>query len=168
MAQSLPTVLTLTQTQTFGMAGVAVNQTARLNVVNIATPPATANPVAPAPCKVTLDIFDDQNARLEELAIDDLAPGKAMHLDYPRPVSTSPSTPLRVQVRGVVTTSPTFPPTAMQGPAIPLPLPSFACTVVSTLEVFDSDTGKSQIILANAAAVPGMIQPLLTAPAGTP
>ena len=154
-AQMLPVPTSASQTQTFGMTGVAANQTARLNALNSAPQPSGSAGALPAPstCKVTLQIFDDQGTKLQELVIDNLSPGKAINLDYARPSSTTPAVPLRIQVRGVVTISSAFASTivAVNGPAIIAPA---FCSVVPTLEVFDSDTGKTQVILANASSVP--------------
>ncbi len=42
------------------------------------------------------------------------------------------------------------------------------CTVVATLEIFDSDTGKTQVVLSSGAAAPGTIVPVLTFTPGGP
>ncbi len=80
----LPIPSSFNQTQTFGMIGVALNQTARLNALNSSSAATIASLTAPPACKVTLQIFDDQNLKLAELDIADLAPGTAQHLDFAR------------------------------------------------------------------------------------
>ena len=62
----LPIPASLNQTQGSGMIGVAINQTARLNVLNSAAPPPADSPIATPACKVTLQVFDDQNTKLGE------------------------------------------------------------------------------------------------------
>jgi hypothetical protein len=159
MAQSLPIPFSLNQTQTFGMVGVALNQTARLNVVNAAAPPT--GPVALVVCSMTLQLFDDQANKVAELAVDNLAPGKALHLDLARPAAAPNVTaPLRIQVRGVVIVGGRVTPQPVDTPALPVPVPS-VCAVVPTLEVFDNDTGKTQVVLTNASVTPGLIVPLM-------
>jgi hypothetical protein len=156
VAQTVPIPVSLNQTQSFGMIGVALNQTGRLNVVN--TAPAPTGPVALVACSLTLQLFDDQANKVAELAVDNLEPGKALHLDLPRPAAASNVTdPLRIQVRGVV---------IVGGPILPRPLdPTVAvlsvCAVAPTLEVFDNDTGKTQVVLTNASVSQGLIVPLM-------
>ena len=43
-----------------------------------------------------------------------------------------------------------------------LVVPTSACSLVSTLEVFDSDTGKTQIVLPAAASIASSIIPVIT------
>lgn len=76
-----------------------------------------------------------------------------MQVDCARPVSTSTATPLRVQVRGVVTV-PLLP---LEGTVIPSTLVFLfrIRTVVPALEVFDNDTGWTLVILSNPVVIPG-------------
>jgi hypothetical protein len=152
------------QTQTTGMVGITVNQTARLNVLNSASPLLQANPLPLRPCKVTLTIFDEQGAQLKQLVVDNLPPRTAKSLDFPGPVAVAGMTPvaLRIQVRGAVSVSPGPLPEGMaQWFVFPI-----ACTVVPTLEVFDNDTGKTMVVLTNPSFVSTGIVPLFTT--GTP
>ena len=158
VAQPLqPTPANLPQTQGSGMIGVAINQTARLNVLNTATPPTDPTVTVPA-CKVTLQIFDDQNTKLAEMAADNVAPSSATHLDFVRP---STATPLRIQVRGIATVSLTL--TGIPMPTV-IPIPLAPCSLASTLEVFDNDTGKTQVVLpvASSAFAALILDPLIS------
>jgi hypothetical protein len=156
VAQTATIPISLNQTQSFGMVGVAVNQTVRLNAVN--TAPAPPGPVALAACNLTLQLFDEQANKVAELAVDNLEPGKAIHLDLPKPPAADDVTaPLRIQVRGVV---------IVGGPIMPQPLDATVpvlsvCGVSPTLEVFDNDTGKTRVILTNASVSQGRIMPLM-------
>jgi hypothetical protein len=157
MARSLPIPISLNQTQTFGMIGLALNQTARLNVVNAASPPTA--PVALVVCNMTLQLFDDQANKLAELAVDNLEPGKALHLDLARPAAAPNVTaPLRIQVRGVVIVGAPITPQPLDTPPVPV---LAVCAVVPTLEVFDNDTGRTRNVLTNGSVTPGLIVPLM-------
>jgi hypothetical protein len=158
-AQTAPAIpVALNQTQTFGMLGVASNQTARLNVLNSTAPPMVAGSAVQS-CTLTLQFFDEQNNKLAELAVPGLDPGKASHLDYSIPTATATTapTPQRMQVRGVVVVS-----------GVPMPQPTMPtiqaispCSVLPTLEVFDNDTGKTQVVLTGPTSIPIGIVPLM-------
>ena len=158
MIASAQIPFSVNQTQTFGTIGVAINQTARLNIVNAA--PVPTGPTILPVCNMTLQLFDEQANKLAELAVDNLEPGKALHLDLARPAAApNVTTPLRIQVRGVVIVGGPIAPQPVGGPAIAVF--SSLCAVVSTLEVFDNDTGKTQAILTNSNATFGSIVPLM-------
>ncbi len=145
VTQPLPIPAVLPQTQGSGMIGVAPNQTARLNVSNTNTPPTDPTVTVPA-CKVTLQFFDDQNSKLGETTVDNIAPSTAAHFDWVRPVSSP--TPQRVQVRGTAIVALSF--TGLPMPAA-IGVPITPCNLNSTLEVFDNDTGKTQAVLPFAS-----------------
>jgi hypothetical protein len=112
----------------FGLVGLARGETARLNVVSL---------VPPGPCHVTLQFLDAQGVAFPgALAEVDLAPGQATHLDLPSGAAfaTSAATVLRRRVRASVETSAGGPSTNGS--------PSPCIGVVSTLELFDSFTGR--------------------------
>jgi hypothetical protein len=155
----IPTLAPQEQVSSFGMVGVASGQTGRLNVVNS----GTQSP-APAACKVRLQLVDEAGEVLKEVTIDNLLPGRAASLDLARPApSSADSTPLRVQMRGVVRTN---------NQAGPLPLaPAFpvqaGCTLIPTLEVFDNSTGRTAAILSGTQIVAVSETALLNSPSAS-
>lgn len=150
----IPSTIALNPTQMFGMVGVALNQTARLNVVNVTGPPVVAGAV-PLVCRLTLQFFDDQNTKVAELAVDSLDPGKATHLDYARPAATATAVPARVQVRAVVVNTSAV--TGVPQPGAPTIQVVSPCTVLPTVEVFDNDTGKTQVFMSGPSFTPSLV-----------
>jgi len=137
--------------ETTGMVGLTLNQTARLNVLNLNAIPATTP--TPANCAVELQFFDAQNNMLKQTVVINFAPGTATLLDLKREaISTTAGG--RVEVRGVVTVNP------------PLPVASSVavgfCTVKTTLEIFDSNTLSTISLTSDTSPVgAGIVVPLL-------
>jgi hypothetical protein len=106
------------------LIGLARGQTARLNVVNYEGPDS-------APVQVELAFFDDQGnplARSEET----LAPGRAAALELP--YERLGRADLRLEVRALMRVS--GDPNVVGDPHI-----------IPSLEVFDDDTGKTQVLI---------------------
>lgn len=130
-AQSTPTF-------SFGMIGVGTAATARLNVVNLVrTPPPILIAIAQLPCKVELDLYDDQGKLIKQKIIANLGYGQADFLDLAR--SEVATTGTHVEISAVVKVGSNQ---------------SFFCSVSPTLEVFDSVTGTTTAILVNANTLP--------------
>jgi len=126
-------------TFSFGMIGLGTTTTARLNVVNLVrTQPPILIPQVP--CKVELDLYDNQNKLLKQKTIANLGYGQADFLDLAR--SEVSVTGTHVEISAVVKVGSNQ---------------SFFCGVSPTLEVFDSITGATTAILANANTSPAFI-----------
>jgi hypothetical protein len=138
-----------TPTLSFGMIGLGMGQTARLNAVNLVrTPPPFA--IAQVPCKVELDLYDGQGKLIMQKTVANLGYGQADFLDVTR--SEILNTSAHVDVSGVVKVG--------SGQA-------FFCNVSTSLEVFDSVTGATTAVLANPSSSPALIftpLPLTTQP----
>jgi hypothetical protein len=115
----------------FGMLGLAAGQTARLNVVNVGI--AT---VSPLPCVLALAFLDSDSKILKQTFVS-VGFGKAAFLD----LKMSDGGSGRVQIRGIG-----YNPLLSPGAAIPQPL---SCNLVPTLELFDTDTGRTVAILGD-------------------
>jgi len=139
---------------TTGMVGFTLNQTARLNVLNLNTMPATAPTPTPANCTVELQFFDGQNNMLKQTMVANFAPGTATLLDLKREaISTTAGG--RVEIRGVVTVNPTPSPAAS-------PAAVGFCTVKTTLEIFDSNTLSTISLTSDTSPVgSGIVVPLV-------
>ena len=130
-----------TPTFSFGMIGLGTASTARLNVLNLVrTPPPILIAIAQFPCKVELDLYDDQGKLLKQKTIINLGYGQADYLDLSR--SEVATTGTHVEISAVVKVGSNQ---------------SFFCSVSSTLEVFDSVTGTTTAILASANTLPAFI-----------
>jgi hypothetical protein len=128
-----PVAITNTPTFSFGMIGLGVASIARLSVVNVVrTPPPILVAIAQIPCKIELDLYDDQGKLIKQKIIANLGFGQADFLDLNR--SEDAITGTHVQITGVVKVG--------SGQ-------SFFCSITPTLEVFDSVTGATTAILAS-------------------
>jgi len=126
------------QSFTFGMIGVTAGQVARLSVVNSAVGPA-----GQASCTIDLT-FLDSDGKILKTARFALAPQKAAQLDLER--RDLPDAVGRIQIRGGIAET--------VSPSAGLISPGSACAPVTTLEVFDSDSGKTSFILTDPKMVP--------------
>ncbi len=127
----------------FPMAGVAAGQTARLNALNGALPGASNS----SSCNVKLQFVDASGTVLKQVTVS-LAAGTATSLDLSWGDLSGYT--LRAQIRAMLYFG-------YSGGANPPPgvLQQSACgTLVPSLEVFDSSTGRTGFILTEAKALP--------------
>ena len=122
----------------FGLVGIGLGQTARLNAVNLGGPDTQ-------PCEVEMTFFDDEGDRLAERGIIIIG-GKSASLDLSADQLGGPDTRpgQRFQLRGIVK--------ALGGPDTKLRCEEI---IVSTLEVFDNETGRTTVLL-NPALMRGV------------
>jgi len=152
MAQTAIPIPLFHPTVTTGMVGVSLNQTARLNVLNLNPAPASTG-MAATNCTVELQFFDGQGNSVKQTVVPNFAPGKATSLDLKRAEVTDTSA-VRTEIRGAVTVNPT--PAPMGTPAA-----TGYCSIFATLEVFDDSTGATQVLTSDTRSVFGEIIPLL-------
>jgi hypothetical protein len=131
------------QLVTFGMVGLAANQTARLNAYG---QPMGGPIIAGASCEVTLEFFNDQGASLKTSMPLKVVGGQSVQFDLQR--GDIDADVDRREVRGTVRTSFVGPP----GSAIPVAFG--ACSVIPTLEVFDQESGRTMTVLESTHALP--------------
>lgn len=132
----------------FGMIGLARGQTARLNVVNLrsvraAEPTAdqavpTSEPTAhqlvtPVPCSVRLR-FLDQRGNTIARSVESIMPGDGAFLDLPfHDAIPRGFEGNRFEIRAIVQ-------------VLRRPEDTRRCATISTLEIFDSETGRTNVI----------------------
>jgi hypothetical protein len=134
------------QLMTFGMVGLAANQTARLNALAL---PMGGPIIAGGSCQVTIEFFNEQGTSLKT-STQPVNGGAAVHLDLQRGDLDADTD--RREIRGTVRSSFVLPP----GVAVPV----FAgCTLVPTLEVFDQENGRTMAVLESTRSLP-LIVPL--------
>jgi len=141
-------------TVTTGMVGWApASQTAQLNVLNTAAPvPTSTSPsTTAAACPVELEFFDGQNNLLKSLSVTNVAPGTAASLTLKLSDLMSAPSGLRIDIRGAVKSHPlvTGPITASSTYVLGFT----ACTLVTTMELFDNVTGVTQTLTSDTRPV---------------
>ena len=116
----------------FGMIGIAQGQTARINLVNTASPDAA---LVPPPCRARLRVLDAAGNVLTRMHAE-VAAGHSTWLDYsPAPVSTNLAdalVPLRAEIRASVSFD--------DGELAP------PCRV--NLEIFENATARTTVLYA--------------------
>jgi hypothetical protein len=134
---------------TFGMVGLSTGQTARLNAFAL---PLGGPLISGASCQVTFDFYNEAG-KMVKTGTATVAQGAAVHFDMLRTeVVDSPAA--RTEIRGTVRTAfvnPSAVPVPTPGtPGTPLtpitPVYGF-CSVVPTLEIFDTTSGRTTVVL---------------------
>lgn len=135
---------------TTGMAGLAEGQTARFNVLN----PGVLPPALGVICNATLTFFSAEGKVLKNAAVT-VNPGQAQFIDLFGDADLGLTIDERKQIRATITQPGILPPTptpvASAAGAPPLPA---SCTLIGTLEILDTVTGRSQVVLGAGHAVP--------------
>ena len=146
------------QTLTTGIVGFTGSQTALLNVLNS----SAATTTTLAGCEVQLAFYDGQNHLLKQGTATNIAPGSATSLGLGRSDVLVPSpTNGRVSIRGQVSTVPS--PVASGGSANPAVIVGF-CSLFTSLEIYDSVTGVTQVFTTDTRTVStGEVVPLVAA-----
>jgi len=120
----------------FPMIGIAIGQTARVNVLNLTTP----DPANPSTCNVILEFLDTQGNVLKQSTVN-LSPGNAAWLDLNQ--FELQTTATRSEIRAVAL----FGYVGGANPPQPI-LRKTACNLlVPSLEIFDDATGRTSQIL---------------------
>jgi hypothetical protein len=140
---------------TFGMVGLSTGQTARLNAFAL---PVGGPIIAGASCQVTFDFYDATGKSLKTETVP-VAQGSAVSYDLARTEIITPSTG-RVEIRGTLRSA-FVNPSAVVTPGTPgmpiTPISAF-CSVLPTLEIFDS-LGQTTVLLQQPTALP-LVTPL--------
>jgi len=129
------------ESRTSGVIGIAPGQTARVNVLNLGNgPAATASGTAVA-CAAVLTFYDAGGAQLKTSTIT-VAPGTAGHLDLFSDIDLALAVGVRREIRAVFSTLPILPP-ASSSAASAAP----SCRLIGNLEIFDSVSGRSEVVI---------------------
>ncbi len=145
------------QVQTFGMVGLTQGQTARLNLLN----PGVLPPLATgAICSAQVSFLDNKGAVLKTAPISVL-PGQSVPFDLNRDTDVT-STDQRVQIRAILQTP-------LPSPIVASPQQLMGCPLIPTLEIFDNDTGRTQVVITETRGVLGPVpEPVAPTPAPMP
>ncbi len=128
----------------FAMIGIATGQTVRLNALNLGTGSSTPDPR----CNVTLQ-FLDANGQVMKQAVTTIRPGKAVYLDLRGDGAELSQNDARVPFRAVLLFG-------YFGGAPPGPgaLQAFDCNIVPSLEIFDTETKQTSVVLTDTKPLP--------------
>jgi hypothetical protein len=132
---------------TTGMIGLAEGQTARFNVLN----PGVLPPALGMSCTATLAFIGGDGKVLKTASVT-ATPGEAQFLDLFGDADLALMIDQRKQIRATFTLPVIVPPpaTSAASPAVP----QSACTLVGTLEILDTLTGRTQAVIGGIHLVP--------------
>ncbi len=139
-----PNIPAFPQYVTFGMIGVAADQTARVNALGL---PMGGPIIANASCQVTVQFLDEQGKSLGN-STQPVIGGQSVHFDLRRGDIDADTD--RREIRATVRTnfaSPAAPPIA------------FGCSVLPTMEIFNQDTGRTMATVSQTQTL-SLILPL--------
>jgi hypothetical protein len=144
--------------ETTRMIGIAYGQTARLNLLN----PSAVTPVAAAavPCTASVQYLDASGTVLKTATVT-VAPGVSVPVDLHSDSDLSLAVNGRREIRAIIAVplislTPLVPPPPSEAAgATPTPTPTStpACTLLPTLEIFDTLTGRTEALLGRADTI---------------
>jgi hypothetical protein len=134
--------------QTTGMVGIGDAQTAQLNLLN----PGVAPPATGVVCSAAVSFVDAAGNVLKTTTFS-VAPGKSMAFTLRSDIDLHLVAGDRREIRATITIPAIFPPAATAAsPAIPS-----ACHVIPTLEILDTISGRTLVVLGHVEAVPSVV-----------
>lgn len=148
-AGAQPAIMTSPQFVTFGMVGLNAGQTARLNALAL---PTGGPLIAGASCQVTFDFYD-ASGKSVKTGTATVAQGAAVYYDLQRTDidHLTDRREIRGALRAAFVTS-----SAVGTPGTPI---SAFCSILPTLEIFDSSSGQTTVVLQQTSALP-LVMPL--------
>jgi hypothetical protein len=144
------------QFMTFGMVGLNTGQTARLNAFAL---PLGGPLISGASCQVTFDFYD-ATGKIVKTGTATVAQGAAVHFDMLR--TEVDSLAGRSEIRGAVRAA-FVTPSPMLTPGTPGTPVSAYCSVLPTLEIFDTSSGQTTVVLQQTTPLP-LVTPLSLSP----
>jgi hypothetical protein len=137
---------------TFGMVGLGTGQTARLNAFAL---PVGGPIIAGASCQVTFDFYNEAGKSVKT-GTATVAQGASVHFDMlGTEVDTTPGiSEIRGTVRAAFVSSSAAGTTVTPG----TPVSGF-CSVLPTMEIFDSSSGQTTVVLQQTTAL-SLVTPL--------
>jgi hypothetical protein len=140
-AQSIPVSATV---ETTGMVGIADAQTAQLNLLN----PGVLAPALGIICTAAVSFVDSTGAVLKSATLT-VPPGKSMSFALRSDTDLNLVAGDRREIRATITIPPFFPPTAVASAP--------ACKVIPTLEMLDTVSGRTLVVLGHVEPVPSIV-----------
>jgi len=134
---------------TFGMVGLGAGQTARLNALSL---PVGGPIIAGGSCQVTFDFYNEAGKSVKT-GTATVAQGASVHFDMLR--TEVDTTSGRSEIRGTVRAA--FVSSSAVG--TPITAVSGVCSVLPTLEIFDTSSGQTTVVLQQTTAL-SLVTPL--------
>jgi hypothetical protein len=132
----------------FPAVGIVPGQTIRITALNTVRSAVTT--VMPTlPCRVSVSFYDESGRVAKEETIDDLAAGTAKWVEYSPQLAILVFPPPRIAFAAVVRVSTNAP-----LPATPAGLFNPSCSVIPTLEVYDTSSNRTTLLLSGPALTP--------------
>ena len=146
LALSAQVTSTLPAVQTTGMVGIGDSQTAQLNLLN----PGVEPPAIGVVCSAAVSFVDADGTVLKSTMLT-VVPGKSMAFILRSDLDLHLVAGDRREIRATITI-PAVPPPASTAasPAAP------ACHLIPTLEILDTVSGRTLVILGRAKAIPSV------------
>ena len=145
-ALSAQTVPVPASVETTAMVGIAEGQTAQLNLLN----PGVLAPAVGVLCSANV-AFVDATGTVVKTALVMVAPGKSASVAVRSDTDLAIAAGERREIRATIAMPAIVPPPTAAGTATPM-IP--ACTLVPTLEIFDTTTGRTMVTLGHTVSVP--------------
>jgi hypothetical protein len=142
-AQSTPAIPAV---QTTPMIGLADGQLARLNLLN----PGVLAPATGVICSAAVSFVDAGGTVLKTGSLS-IPPGKSMAFDLLSNVDLGLAYSDRREIRALVATPAATPVATSSTAAAP------ACKLISTLEIFDSATGRTLVVVGRLETIPSVV-----------
>jgi hypothetical protein len=145
-AQTTTSLISITQTMTSGIVGIAASQTARLNAYypSLPAPYATG-----ALCSAKVSFTDSQGTVLNSAPIT-VKPGQSVSVDFVPIAANFAGGSGRIELRASVSVP--LPAPVMPGSPTPMPgiaMPVAFCSLTPTLEIFDTNTLQTQVVVTD-------------------
>ncbi len=144
-AQSTPA---LPAVQTTPMIGLADGEIARLNLLN----PGVLAPATGVICAASVSFVDGDGTVLKTGSLN-IPPGKSMSFDLLSSVDLGLAYSDRREIRALVAMPAATPVATSSTTAAP------ACKLISTLEIFDSTTGRTLVVVGRLETIPSVVTP---------
>jgi hypothetical protein len=138
----------------FPAVGVVSGQTIRITALNtVRTTVTTATTTLP--CRVSVSFYDERGRIAKEETIDDLASGTAKWSEYSPQLAILVYPPPRIALAAVVQVSTNAPSSATSAGSF-----NPSCSVIPTLEIYDTSSNRTTLLLSGPALTP----PVFSAP----
>jgi hypothetical protein len=132
--------------QTTGMVGIADAQTAQLNLLN----PGVLAPAVGIICKATVSFVDGTGTVLKSTTLT-INPGQSQAFTLRSDTDLNLVAGNRREIRATISIPPIATPVATTAAAAP------GCKLIPTLEMLDTVSGRTLVILGHATTVPSVV-----------
>jgi hypothetical protein len=130
--------------ETTGMVGIADAQTAQLNLLN----PGVLAPAIGIICKAAVSFVDATGTVIKSTTLT-VIPGQSMSFSLRSDTDLNLIAGDRREIRATISSQVIAPPTASATPA--------ACKMIPTLEMLDTVSGRTLVVLGHVATVAGVV-----------